>query len=111
MILILSKDYRSLYGRYAAVGELNTQGEHLIYAVVFFGLQALQLLGDGGGVGLDKALDVAFGGLVQLPAGYIVGRKAPFSENSCFISFGECPRGKVTARKKRRAPEGARLDN
>ena len=69
MISILRKDYRSLYGRYAAVGELNTQGEHLMDAVVFLGLQALQLLGDGSGVGLDKALDVALGGLDHLLAG------------------------------------------
>ena len=69
MIPILRKRYRSLHGRYAAVCQLNTQGEHLIDAVALLGLQALQFVGDGGGIGLDKALNVALGLLDRLLAG------------------------------------------
>jgi hypothetical protein len=46
-----------------------TRRQTILCAVVFLGVQALQLLGDGGGVGLDQTLDVALGGLDHLLAG------------------------------------------
>jgi hypothetical protein len=69
MIPILRKRYRSLYSCYAAVCQPNTKGERLIDAVALLGRQALQFVGDHGGIRLDEALYVALGLLDRLLAG------------------------------------------